>query len=609
MYELAKQRVNRSHHETIRAIRAIMDKYRSQGDLHLGGISMIADDMITFIKSDLVEFGLAVLVFIVGILVLIFRQLRWVILPLANCVVAGVTMIGLLGLIGWDVTVISSNFISLMLIITISMNVHLMVRFRQLQRDFPAWTQRELIEQTTRKMFLPCLYTALTTQMGFASLVVSDIKPVIDFGWMMTVGLGLTMIISFLLFPASLMLLPRNEPAVEMNDEVPFTAALARLTQRYGTHVLVVSALLAVFSVMGMSKLRVENSFINYFSKSTEIYQGLKLIDDKLGGTTSLDILIRFFNGGAADEMEDAEFESLFGETDKADYWFTPDKVELIKTIHDRLDAMPEVGKVLSLASTVRLAESLMHGQEFNTFELAVLYKRMPPELKTAMIDPYVSIDTNEARITLRVLDSLPDLKRKELLQRIRKVVADSIGNAADSFEISGLLVLYNNMLQSLFQSQILSLGVVMLGIFLMLIVLFRSVSLAIIGIIPNILTSLMVLGLMGWLDIPLDMMTITIASITIGIAVDNSIHYIYRFREEFPRHNDYLRTMDYCHANIGRSVFYTAVIIIVGFSVLVLSKFIPTIYFGLFTASAMAVALLAALTLLPRLILLWKPF
>jgi hypothetical protein len=546
-------------------------------------------------------------------LTLIFRGLRWVVIPLLNCTFAGVIMVGLLGLVGWRVTVISSNFISLMLIITMSMNVHLAVRYRQLRRDNPDWDQRRVVLETAERMFWPCLFTALTTQMGFGSLVVSNIKPVIDFGWMMTLGLAVTLMTSFLLFPAMLMLLDRREEDMNEKEEVPLTAALARLTERHGGKIMFVSTVLAILSVAGVSMLKVENSFVNYFSDSTEIHQGLKLIDEKLGGTTPLDIILKFDSGpapGTTPDAEDAEFEAMFGETDKADYWFTPEKVDLIKAVHDHLDAMPEVGKVLSLGSTVRLAESLTRGgEEFNTFELAVLYKRMPPELKETMIAPYVSLDRDEAHLTLRILDSLPDLRRQELLARIRADLQGTLGLAPEQFEINGLLVLYNNMLQSLFRSQILSLALVMLGIFAMLVMLFRSWSLAVVGIIPNILASLMILGLMGWAGVPLDMMTITIASITIGIAVDNAIHYIYRFREELPHRRDYVRTMHYCHANIGRAVFYTCLTIVVGFSILVLSNFIPTIYFGVLTALAMLVALLLALTLLPQLILLWRPF
>jgi len=612
-YELARSRVNSSNHQRIADIRKVIDGYQRFGELHVGGVPMIADDMITYVKHDLIVFGLGVLVFLIGMLLVIFRRPRWVLLPLLACVGAGLIMVGLLGFIGWPVTVISSNFVALMLIITMSMNVHLVVRYRQLRRDHPEMDQRTLVSETAARMFWPCLYTALTTMLGFGSLVISDIKPVIDFGWMMTVGLCVTTIISFLLFPAALLLMQRSEATDVESENVPFIAALARFTERYGNLVLIISILAGAMSIAGMSRLKVENSFVNYFSSDTEIYQGLKLIDDKLGGTTSLDVIVKFPPPSPAafdDPGDDSEeFEAMFGEADKADYWFTPDKVDLIKGIHDYLEAYPAIGKVLSLASTVRLAESLTRGQEFNTFELAILHKRLSPELRATMIDPYVSLDQDEARITMRIRDSLPDLRRNELLNRIRNDLQQKFKLSPDEFEISGLMVLYNNMLQSLFRSQILTLGVVMLGIFLMLVVLFRSMSLAVIGIIPNILAALMILGLMGWMDVPLDMMTITIASITIGIAVDNSIHYVYRFREEFPRHGGYLETMRYCHANIGRAVFYTAITIVVGFSILVFSNFIPTIYFGLLTALAMFIALLLALTLLPKLILLWRPF
>jgi len=615
-YALLKNQINQKDHQNIFNIRAIMRKYEQFGALHLGGVTMISDDMITFIKNDLLVFGIGVFVFLVVMLSIIFRKVRWVILPLLSCTFAGMSMIGLLGLVGWNVTVISSNFISLMLIITMSMNVHLVVRYRQLRNDLPDLNQQDLVMEMTGKMVWPCLYTALTTIMAFSSLVVSGIKPVIDFGWMMTIGLTVTFCTTFLLFPALLVLMKKPELEQDKRDGFQMMHVLAAFTVNHGNKILLLSVVLMVVSVIGISKLEVENSFIDYFSKDTEIYRGLKLIDDKLGGTTSLDIVLKFEEGSEEallDDVddEDDDFDFDFGggaEEDPADYWFTPDKVDEVKKIHDYLEGLPAVGKVLSLASLIRVGEDVNQG-EFDAFELAIVYKRMPEDLKSSMIDPYISIEDNEARINLRILDSLENLRRKELLEQIHSDLTSKMGFPEERIAISGLLVLYNNMLQSLFKSQILTLGVVMVGIALMLLVLFRSVPLAIIGIIPNILAAGIILGLMGLLRIPLDMMTITIAAITIGIAVDNSIHYIYRFREEFARKQDYIETLHYCHANIGKAVFYTAVTIIVGFSILVMSNFIPTIYFGLLTAFAMLVAFLAALTLLPKLILIWKPF
>ena len=615
-YALLKNEINQKDHQNILNIRAIMKKYEQFGALHLGGVTMISDDMVTFIKNDLLVFGIGVFVFLVAMLSIIFRKLRWVILPLLSCAFAGTLMIGLLGLVGWNVTVISSNFISLMLIITMSMNIHLVVRYRQLRKDLPDLNQQDLVMEMTGKMVWPCLYTALTTIMAFSSLVVSGIKPVIDFGWMMTIGLTVTFVTTFLLFPALLVLMKKPELEQDKHDGFQMMPILSVFTVNHGNKILLLSVVLAVFSGIGISKLEVENSFIDYFSKDTEIYRGLKLIDDKLGGTTSLDIILKFeeepeeeLSGDLADEEDDFDFDFGDGaEEDPADYWFTPDKLDEVKVIHDYLEALPAVGKVLSLASLIRVGEDVNQG-EFDAFELAIVYKRMPEDLKSSMIDPYISIEDNEARINLRILDSLKNLRRKELLEQIHSDLTSKMGFPEERIAISGLLVLYNNMLQSLFKSQILTLGVVMAGIALMLLVLFRSVPLAIIGIIPNILAAGIILGLMGLLRIPLDMMTITIAAITIGIAVDNSIHYIYRFREEFARKQDYIETLHYCHANIGKAVFYTAVTIIVGFSILVMSNFIPTIYFGLLTAFAMLVAFLAALTLLPKLILIWKPF
>ena len=619
-YDQAHEALNEQRHLAVAHIRDIIKPYRRHGVLYLGGVPMITDDMVTFVRNDLIVFGGGVLVFLIIVLTAIFRELRWIVLPLLSCFYAGLIMVGVLGLIGWKVTVISSNFLALMLIITISMNIHLIVRYRQLNRDHPGDDQLALVRTTTHKMVKPCLYTALTTIMGFSSLVVSEIKPVIDFGWMMSAGLAVTFVTSFLLFPTLLMVMGKtgSKPTFD-SDRFLLPAYLARLTETQGNKILVLAVILTVVSVAGITRLRVENSFINYFSDDTEIYQGLKLIDEKLGGTTPLEILINF--GDDSDDFlkpEDLEgltefeiqMEREYAETlaNSPEYWFTPDKVQSIKKVHDYLDGLPEIGKVLSLASAVRVVEDLAE-EELDGMQLALLYTKIPPEVRKGLIDPYVSIDDNEARLLARVLDSKPDLRRKELLETVRRDLVEKLGFEEQDVIVSGLLVLYNNMLQSLFKSQIKTVGVVMLGIAIMFLVLFRSITLSIIGILPNLLGAGVVLGVMGWAEIPMDMMTITIAAITIGIAVDNGIHYIYRFREEYALTHSYVETLHVCHSNIGKAVFYTTMTIIFGFSILVFSNFIPTIYFGVLIASAMFIALLAALTVLPKLILLWKPF
>jgi hypothetical protein len=619
-YDQAHEALSEQRHLDVARIRDIIKPYRQHGVLYLGGVPMITDDMITFVRNDLIIFGGGVLVFLIIVLTAIFRELRWIVLPLLSCFYTGLIMVGVLGLIGWKVTVISSNFLALMLIITISMNIHLIVRYRQLNRDHPGDDQLVLVRTTMHKMVKPCLYTALTTIIGFSSLVVSEIKPVIDFGWMMSASLAVTFVTSFLLFPTLLMVMGKigSKPTFD-SDRFLLPAYLARLTETQGNKILVLALVLTIVSVAGITRLRVENSFINYFSDDTEIYQGLKLIDEKLGGTTPLEILIKFKDDsgnllkpedleGLTEEEMQMEREYAAALANSPEYWFTPTKIKHIKEVHDYLDRLPEIGKVLSLASTVRVAEDYAE-KELDGMELAILYTKIPPKIRKSLIDPYVSIDDNEARILARVLDSKPDLRRKELLETVRRDLAKKLGFEEQDVTVSGLLVLYNNMLQSLFKSQIKTIGVVMLGIAIMFLVLFRSITLSIIGILPNLLGAGVVLGVMGGAGIPMDMMTITIAAITIGIAVDNGIHYIYRFREEYALTHNYVETLHVCHSNIGKAVFYTTMTIIFGFSILMFSNFIPTIYFGVLTAAAMFIALLAALTVLPKLILLWKPF
>ncbi|MEC9206070.1 MAG: MMPL family transporter [Pseudomonadota bacterium] len=614
-YELVKERNDALIHQLLNHVRDVKKSYETGYglELRLGGVPMIADDMISYVKSDLANFGFGVFVFIVITLKLIFKRIRWIILPLLSCIYAVSIMIGLLGFFGWKVTVISSNFISLMLILTLSMNIHLIVRYRQLcaQSDN---AQLDIVDEMAAKMVRPCLYTALTTIVAFASLVFSDIKPVIDFGYMMVLGLSVTFITSFLLLPSILCLLNKETNYVAENkNRFRFTQILADFTVNKGRYILITTFLVSILTLFGVTQLKVENSFINYFKSDTEIYKGMKQIDDKLGGTTPLDVVLKFEDPKETENKVIDDFgDDLLddsGDQDPSSNWFTTDKINKIKQVHDYLDNLPEVGKVLSLASTVRVAEELNDNKELDSLEMALLYKRAPESVKNVAVNPYISIDDNEARISLRVLDSKEDLRRKELIEKIDRDLENDLGLPRESFVITGILVLYNNMLQSLFDSQILSLGFVMLGIGIMFMILFRSWILSLIGIIPNLLAAIFVLGLMGLINLPLDMMTITIAAITIGIAVDNSIHYIYRFREEFEKLKDYKKTIYVCHDSIGRAIFFTGITIIFGFSILVLSNFIPTIIFGLLTGFAMFVALIAVLTLLPKLIISFKPF
>ena len=579
--ELVKEKIKKQNHQNILEIRQIIESYGDVGKIYLGGIPMIADDMMTFIKSDIIVFGLGVLVFIIATLWFVFRNLLWIIVPISSCLFSVIIMTGLLGLVGWKVTVISSNFIALMLILTMAMNIHMSTRFLQLKKDFPLKTNFEIISLTTSKMFWPILYTVLTTIFAFLSLIFSEIKPVIDFGWMMTFGLITSFIITFTLLPTLLNFAPTSNILVKKDQKSTITNLLAEISSNNKNSIFLITGLVVILSVIGISKLKVENSFINYFDKNTEIYKGMKLIDEELGGTTPLEVILKFPKKDKEKKLKmDDEFDDWGDEedTNEEKYWFTKDKIELITSIHNYLDSLPEIGKVLSFSSIIEVATQLNNNKPLGTLEMGVLYSKIPESIKTEIIDPYLSIKDDEARISLRIIDSQENLRRNDLINKINFDLKDKFGLVENDYKLAGVLILFNNLLQSLFKSQILTLGLVMIGIFSMFIILFRNIKLSLIGVVPNFIAAFFILGIIGLLEIPLDMMTITIAAITIGIAVDNSIHYIYRFKEEFNKIRDYNKTLKTCHSTVGVAILNTSITIVFGFSILVLSKFIPTV-------------------------------
>ena len=403
-----------------------------------------------------------------------------------------------------------------------------------------------------------------------------------------------------------------NEINIKDTEKSFVTSTLGSFTKENKILIFGVTLIIILFSVIGISKLEVENSFINYFDKETEIYKGMKKIDEDLGGTTPLNIILKFPIKKEKiiedDEFSEWEEENKTTGEEKAKYWFTRDKMDKIIKVHNYLDSLPEIGKVLSFGSSLRVAEDL-NKKEFQSLEIAVLYSKIPETIKKEIVSPYISVAKDEARISVRIKDSSENLRRNDLIKKINSELNTKLGLKKDEYKLAGVLILFNNLLQSLFKSQILTLGIVMLGIFFMFFILFRNLIISFIGVVPNFIAAFFILGIIGLLGIPLDMMTITIAAITIGIAVDNSIHYIYRFKEEFKKINNYNKTLDRCHSTVGVAILNTSITIVFGFSILVLSNFIPTIYFGVFTGIAMLLAMISVLTLLPKLILILKPF
>ncbi len=627
-------------------VRKIAARYHNYADIFVGGVPMIAADMVSFIASDLVIFGSAILGIMLLVLAFIFRRLRWVLIPVVTCSATVIIMLGLLGALDWRMTVISSNFVAVLLIITLAISIHLVVRYRELHAVEPDGELYERVLRSMQLMAIPCIYTGATTIVAFMSLVVSGIQPVIDFGWMMTTGILLALVLNFVIVPCLILVWPDKKPHRHTGTDTPLTARFAGVVLNHGGAILLVSTVLVVLTVVGISRLQVENRFIDYFDKSTEIYQGMELLDSRLGGTIPLDIILAPLNmdeplpglepaatGAAApvaaddpfaqDEDDfatpvapsavDDEFASdgddfaSDGESFKPSYWFSLEGMRELDAVHDYVDSLEETGKVLSLSTVFAVVKNLL-GDDIGSVELAIVQKSLPPDVSAMMVEPYFSREREQARVTVRVKETSENLRRDEFLRDLRANLTDKLGIAPERIQFTGMLVLYNDVLQSLYRSQILTLGAVFFAILLMFLALFRSLSLALITLAPNLLAAGMVLGIMGLTGIPLDIMTITIAAIVVGIGVDDCIHYVHRFELEFPVDRNYRAALVRCHNSIGRAMYYTTVTIVVGFSMLTLSSFTPSIYFGLLTVMAMVAAVLGALLLLPLLLVLLKP-
>jgi len=606
--KLKKQR-NQEYKDYNAEIRSHIYKYKSQADINLSGLPMIIEDLINYVKNDIAIFGSGVFIFMLITLWIIFKDIKWVIFPLLCCLISIVLMIGALGYLNWKVTVISSNFISIMLVLTMEINIHYIQRYKQFQSIYPKKNETELTQLTANGIFQSILYGVFITIIGFLSFIFCDIRPVIDFGYMMCVGLIISMFVTMILLP---LLIIQFKPRITKEHKTKnskFFKNLAEFAINKKLLIIISSTLILLASFYGSSKITVENSFINYFNKETEIYKGMKLIDEKLGGTTPLEIIVKFKETSSKKDANDDFFETSSSDEFKDSYWFTNFRTNTIKNVHQYLESLPEIGKVLSFYSVIQMGEKINNDKKLESLEMAILYSKLPENIKKNIVSPYISIENNEARFSVRVIDSNPNLNRKELLNKIQKHLEENLKLSKDDFKITGVFVLFNNQLQSLYKSQIQTLSFSYFGILLALFILFRSWILSLIASAPDMVASMLILGSLGFLKIPLDMMTITIATIVMGIGTRAGIYYINRFKSEFLIHKDYKKTIRVCHETVGKSIVIAALTIIFGFSILVLSNFNPTINFGILIGIAIFAALILSLTIMPLLLLITKPF
>ncbi len=613
-----KQRI--LDNQNIKEIRSLISKYQNDASFFLGGVQMISNDIVGFVKNDLFIFGSTLIFLIILVLGMVFKKPRWVMLPILICTLSVIAITSSLGFFGWEITVISSNFIALQLIITISIVLHLIVRYEELLTLYPHASSKRLILLTMLTKATPTFFAIITTIAGFSSLLYSHIHPVINLGWMMSAGITMSLIISFIVFPTILMLLKKTPPLKRKRSMAFMPSLTARIVLHDKKAIFIITFLSIVFSVTGASQLIVENSFINYFKKDTDIYKGMKIIDQELGGTTPLDIILTLSDENRTlspmattqdDTDEEADsFEDEFNTVENEDqYWFTDEKIKIIKKVHNYLTQIKQIGEVQSFATLLDTGKILNGNKDLDSVDLAIIYQKLPQKYRDVILLPYVNIEHNQLRFSTRIIDSNEALRRDALLKKIKDDLTHIIDPNVATVQLSNLMVLYNNMLQSLFHSQITMLGLVLLIVFLMFLVLFRDLKLTLIALIVNIIPIGMVFGFMGWLHIPLDIMTITIAAIAMGIGIDDTIHYIHRFKVEFAKDNRYYFSMHRTNNSIGHAMYFTTLVIVIGFSILTLSNLIPTIYFGLLTMLVMIAALTSDLILLPKLLLLFKPF
>ncbi len=574
---------------TVKQIRDIL-KEDKNFESYLAGPAMIVSDTIAYIKNDVLTFGFLTFVMFFVLLIVFFRDFWSAFVIMSNASLVIYITICLLGYFDWPISIVSSNFLTLLFISSVAVSVHMIVKLKE------GKTKKFSYEESLAKIFIPCLYTALTTMVGFLSLILSNIQPVIDFGKMMAVGVIINLLISFVFIPALIGLRGIAESAEFSLSKIYYKYLYINtknLFKNFG--VPLIFLFLPIFIYLS-SGLKVENKFIDYFDESTEIHQGMKFIDEELGGTTPIDIVFTL----PEEEIFIDEDDLFFSEgSETSQYWWRQKNMRLLKSIQSGLNQFPELGKDLSIVNGVLLAEKLNDFNEMGDLELAFVKNSLLTNDKAKdVLNSYISPDDRSARITFRIIDSYKDINRNDLLMKIDSYLASKLKDTNVEYQLSGLGVLYNNLLQSLFGSQITSLTFVFGAIFVMLLILFRSLLTSLIVIFVPLVAVGFVFSFMSLFSIPLDIMTITIASISVGMSVDYAIHIAWRFREEqkISRSSAEINTIN----SSGQAVLITAMTVIVGFLVFIFSNFNPTVLFGLLSAVAIFVSAALALRLIP---------
>jgi len=587
--DIINQQLDRTRADEIATIRHIVENYQKDADIYLGGVHVLGNQLIQIIHNDLKVFGATIVIVICLILLLLFRKLRWVVIPVICCACSLLLTLGIFGMLGLKTTVISSNFIALQLILTLALVIHLIVQYRDNVAEQADLGQVELVKQTLEQKAGACFYAGFTAAIGFGSLIFCDIKPVITFGWMMIIAMFFSTVVSLILFPSILVLFEKDHVQQKKKLAHSVLQLCTYVTLKYSAFIALFCVCLIVMGIIGLTRLKVENSFINYFKSTTQTYRELSFIDKHFGGTIPLDLVYKIKDGKKP-----------------ADIIMTADTVQHLQLIQHQLKQYPAIGRILSVVNFTDLARSMNDGKPLTEYELTSIYWLMEKSLRDDLLGSFLSPSNNkepdQVRFAMWIKDSTEGLNREELIRDIKQGL-NALDVPQGQYLLTNMFVLYQDILQRLFQSQILTVSIVYVVLLPTILVIFRSLRVALIAIVPNLLSTLVLLGAMGCLGIPLDLMTITIAAIAMGMGVDDTIHYIHRYLEEL-NNGDEKMAVEQCHSSVGFAMLYTTLSIMTGFSLLSFSDFVPSILFGLLTCFALFMALLFNLCVLPVLLM-----
>lgn len=581
-YEIARAALRDRRNEFVEDVRVVAAKWTPRLDepVALSGLPIINVNLVEHVSHDLDLFGIASFALFTLAFAAMYRRVRWTFLPIVTCVVPVVLVLGTMAALGQKLTVITANLPMLLFVVMLPYTVYLIERYRERRAVFAGESHRDSSAGAARDVWMPCLYSCTTTMAGFASLLTSGVKPVWWFGLMMTIGLGVGLACTFLFLPAvahPMRALDDAKVAVAGSEPRGVVRLAADLVLRAPRAVAAGAAVLLAVAAYGATRIEVENKFIDYFWPSSEVYRGLERIDVRMGGTTPLDIVLQSKEPG---------------------FFKTQQGLDAVTSVARWFESVDEAGAVWSVASLVAEARKAIPTA---TVDMLAKIREVEPLLRDV-----ASADFSASRVLVRFRETAPTLRRNRILDGLRGHLAKDPALAGLTVRPTGVFLLYANMLNALIESQRDTFLMVVVAIYAMLLALFRAPVLSLVVLVPQVLPALVCLGVMGYTGVPLDLITVMVAAVAMGVGIDAAIQYTVRYRIELDATGgDRRAAVRRSHATIGRAIWTATSIMVAGFLVLAFSDFVPTVSFGLFNALAMVAGQVAALTVVPALFLI----